>query len=411
MTGVHERWDSHTQPSVVAESSSPRLSRFRISAFHRHPALIAFYVLDILLIVAIPWFAWRGAVAVLDSEGGTIIDAVPNADEPGYRAFVQPSPVHLVLQTDVGGRLTTALLVAGAGSSTFGGAVRLLPGATPLPPDQGGLSLGELYDAEPAGVGPRVEAILGFGVGTPIVLGPAELAAISGDFGPFEVTFPDAVRVAGPADGTGEDIVLYPSGRASVPASDLAAVLSALGTDEPEANRLIRQERTWEAWFAAAAASNRPVPDTVDADLATLLDRLLSGFVDFDTVPETEGSDGSGVLDTESLAAEATGLVPFPVGTPAVPRVRIAVLDGVGTTGLVNRVIPELVAAGAEISFVGTANVFGAETSTFRFAPGFEEQANALRAAVGYGTVVPTDPLALTDDGIDVTIVLGSDSG
>ncbi len=413
MTDVDKRWGVGAPPHVVSESAPAAGPKFQVSAFHKHPALIAFYLLDILLIVAIPWFAWRGALAVLDSEGGRVIDVVPSPDEPGYRAFVQPSPVQLVIQTDDGGRLVTALLLAGAGADASGGAVRLFPGATPFPIDHGGLSAAEIHASDPNALAPRLEAILGFALGDPLVVGPTDLAALSEPFGPFEVTFADDVRVPGPEgqDGTGEDIVLYPSGRASVPASDLAVVLGALGTNEPEANRLLRQERLWEAWFDAAAQSNQPVPATIDADLATLVDRLLSGFVDDAPVAETPGIGGSGVLDLDSLVAEATRLVPFPVGTVEAPRVRTVVLDGVGSPGLVNQVIPDLVGAGAEISVVGTANVFGAEESTFRYAPGFEAQATALRDASGYGTVIETDPLALSDDGIDVTIVLGSDSG
>ncbi|NIR37078.1 MAG: hypothetical protein GWO22_14140 [Actinobacteria bacterium] len=98
--------------------------------------------------------------------------------------------------------------------------------------------------------------------------------------------------------------------------------------------------------------------------------------------------------------------MPLPIGSTLGARPTVRLLDGTGSQVLRDRLIPALVAAGAEISVIGNAADFEwTDTVVAYHLPENAADAEALAAAIGATAVFDDDP----DQPIDLTVTIGSD--
>ena len=118
-----------------------------------------FVAMEVVLILAIPFLATAGFRAVLNTTEGKAIDPELDPSEPGYEAFVEPTPTALLVGTD-GPSLTWVAMAALGGEAGRGGSLLLVPGATHSvgPAGTPGPTLAELYARRVAGGGRRRRA-------------------------------------------------------------------------------------------------------------------------------------------------------------------------------------------------------------------------------------------------------------
>lgn len=366
-----------------------------------------FVLVEVLLLLAIPILAVKGFSAVLDTTEGRAVDPELDPDDPGYEAFLDPTPIQLVLGLDDAGQLSWIDVLSLGGAGAQGGAVMFVPTATVAPADEV-----EGYPAEPLTQryvtgGPEatrqaVADTLDVAIDEEVVLAPARVAELLAPVAPLTVDNPDAI---GDFD-TGE-LPLAPA--------DVAAILLARDPAESDLTRLARHEAVWRAWLGAVAASTDPdvVPGERSSGIGRFVRGLAAGPTTYDVPPGVEelSAEFQAVVYTVDPAEAADFTeerVPFPAASRPGGRLRVRVLDGVGADGLTLALAREVVQAGGQVVVVGNGDRFDAtETRLVYFDGALTEAVEAMGAELGV-TVEQLDGLN-PDDGVDATLVAGAD--
>lgn len=357
---------------------------------------IAFVAAEVLLLAAIPVLGWLGFRTVLDTTAGQAVDPELDPSEPGYEAFLEPTPVALVLAVDDAGALSWATVLALGGSGERGGSVLFVPIATAAA--AGGPTVADVFAAEGQGAAAvAVGELLDAGFAEVVLLEPPRLAELLAPVTPL------AVRLA-------DDVEGFDAGDVALGPGEVVALLAARDDSESDLARLARHEEVWRSWLSAVAAS--PDPDVVPGEAASGIGRyvrgLAAGEVRYDATPVDEVGDGF-VADLDALRALVNERVPFPVAVAPGGRPRVRILDGVGVEGLALRAARDAVRAGAQVTVVGNADRFGAATSRVVF---FDARvagwAADVAAALGIDDVQQLDG-PNPNDLVDVTVVVGSD--
>jgi hypothetical protein len=365
-----------------------------------------FVLVEVVLLLAIPVLAYRGFDAVLGTTEGQAVDPELDPQDPGYEAFLEPTPLLLVLGLDDEGALSwSSLLVLGGDA---GGSVIAVPASLlvpPLPPfNVPEQTLAARY--EQLGRDSAVQGVflaLGIGIEAAVEVGPERVAELVRPVAPITVQNPDRL----------DD---FDRGELSLEADDVASYLLAADDGESELARIARQEEVWSAWLGAVAASDDPdvVPGEREVGLGRFVRGLAGGPHTFETLPMSEEPDPVDPTGT-ALRVDPTGVVdfleevvPFPVGTSPGERLRVRVLDGVGADGLQRAVARDVVRAGGQVVLVGNSDEFGAdETRLVYFDGALTERAEAMGAELG----IPVEQIEglNPDDRVDVTVVAGRD--
>ncbi len=364
-----------------------------------------FGVVEVLLLAAVPVLAWTGFHVVLDTTEGQAVDPELDPDEPGYEAFLEHTPVSLVVGVDGEGGLSWLSVLVLGGPDEQGGAVLLVPPATVADaPRLGEVPLDLAWAASgQETVVTAVADLLGIGFDEVLTLAPDRLAPLLGPVEPLELSL-------------AEDVGDLDAGEVSLDGTEVAALLVARNPGESDLNRMVRHEAVWRAWLAAVAASDDP--DVVPGERTSGIGRYVRGLaagpsaVDVLPVSPEDGPEvGDEVFepdldDVRDLVAERT---PFPVGSRPGARPRVRVLDAVGQQGLALRVARDATRGGAQIVVVGNADRFGTDASRVVYHDErFAEPAADIAAQLGI-----TDVTRLTDpnpnDLVDLTVVVGTE--
>lgn len=363
-----------------------------------------FAAVEAALLVTVPVLAWVGFDAVLDTTAGRTVDPELDPDEPGYEAFLDSTPVALVVGTDEERALSWLAVLALGGAGEEGGSVVFVPPATVVDhPELGDLTLRAAWaDGGRDRLVTAVGGLLRAGFGEVIVLDPPRIAELFGPLSPLSIRLSDELP--------GFDV-----GDVEVPAEDIPALLAVTARGESDLARMARHEDLWRAWLAAVSASDDP--DVVPGEAATGIGRFVRGLAagptSFDVIPVTpeEDDDGEEVFDADAddVAALVSERIPFPVGPWPGARPRVRVLDAVGADGLALRVARDTVRAGAQVVVLGNADRFGAEASRVVY---FD--AGLTRSAEQIGEALAVDRVERLDgpnpnDLVDVTVVVGTD--
>lgn len=365
-----------------------------------------FVLVEVVLLLAIPVLAYRGFDAVLGTTDGQAVDPELDPTDPGYEAFLEPTPLLLVLGLDEDGALSWSSLLA-LGGADLGGAIVMVPTSLVVPAEPVfELPQATLVDryAQIGAEGVRHGAArtLGIGIETAIEIGPDRMAELVGPAAPLALRNLD--RVEG-----------FEAGDLTLQASEVVEYLLATDDDESELTRLTRQEAVWEAWLERVAASTDP--DVVPGERLTGIGRFVRGLAagvhTTSTPPVDEAPDP---LDPEAGALVADGtvtdfveeLVPFPVAWSPGERLKVRVLDGVGADGLQLAMARDVVRAGGQVVLVGNSDAFDATESRLVFFDGaLTERAEVMGAELG----IPVEQLdgLNPDDRVDITVVAGRD--
>jgi hypothetical protein len=360
--------------------------------------MVVFSVLLAAAVVAGGVLAYAGVATVRTSRDGQRVSTVTDPTQPGFEAFLEPTPTLLVVHGSGSTLVSASVLTLNSGDA--GGSVLLVPPATRVGGEDG-FALGAVsaFAGSLDAILPGVQSLLGIGITDMVVVDDARWAELAAPVAPLTIENPDAV---------GE----FPAGTLTLAADQVGPYLAARGEGESDMARLYRQQLFFEAWASAVAASSDPaaVPGEVDSGIGRFVRGLAGGPRRIATLPVVETPAGD-VTRTEvepaAVSELISELVPFPTASRPGGRVRVRLLDGSGNPDHVLTTAPLIIPADSEIVVVGNADAFDYGTTEIRYHhPTFEPAAEALREALGAGTVID-DPRQT--DAFDVTIVLGPD--
>lgn len=385
---------------VPAEPEPPRVRRAPVpQPAPRGPSgrwLAGFAALLVACCLVAAGLLVLGVVTLKDSRAGrTVVSATP--EEPGYEAFLDPTPTMAVVYVHEG-RLESAALLS-LGLRDTGGGVLVVPPDTQIGDGQlGTLALARIFGADLDQMRGAVEAVTGVGIPEIVELDDARWAELLAPIGALTFENPD-------------DLPGFPRGPLTLAADQVGPYLRARADEESDLNRQSRHELVWEAWLSAVGDRPDAVPGEHDVGLGRFVRGLAVGPRRVTTLPvePIPQEDGSLVFAADEADREATiaALVPYPTGTANAPRTLVRVLDGTGETAAIARHAPAIVSARSSIVVIGNADRFGYERTEIRYhRPELRAEAERLRAALGKGEVIEdVRPI----DTFGVTIVLGTD--
>jgi hypothetical protein len=358
-----------------------------------------FTVLLTAAVIAGGVLTYVGVETVRTSRDGKNVATVTDPSEPGFEAFLEPTPTLLVVHGADSTLVSASLLTLNSGD--VGGSILLIPPATRVGGEDDGFALGAVsaFAGSLEAIAPGVQSLLGVGITEVAVVDDARWAELVAPVAPITIENPDAV---------GE----FPAGPLTLVADQVGAYLSARGDGESDMARLYRQQLFYEAWAAAVASSADPaaVPGELESGIGRFVRGLASGPRRVATLPVVETQTAGGTrteVDPDAVGDLVSELVPFPTASRPGGRVRVRLLDGTGNPDHVMTTAPLVVPADSEIVVVGNADGFDYSSTEIRYHhPTFEPAAEALREALGAGKIVD-DPRQT--DAFDVTIVLGTD--
>ncbi len=363
-----------------------------------------------------------GVNLVRTSTAGRYVAPTASPDDPGYQAYVVPTPTMAVVQRGDDGELVSVAVLA-IGSSDDGGAVVLVPASTltranrPVEPTTDATA-----SSAQSGEPPTMADVYRQGGANDVVAAVADLLAVAI---PEHLEVDDARWASLVAPVAPVDLQLTKSvgdwraGDVSLAAEDVGPFLRARAARESEAERIDRQADFWTAWLPLVRdAGVDALPGEVDVGIGRFVRSLADGSPSIVPVPGEVVGGGRApetfVPHDELLAELVVRAVPYPVSPSPGRRVRVRLLNGTTDAELTSAAAGRLVRGGAEITIAGNAPTFD-ETETLMLYEGADQRDSALwLAAVFGGAQVEPDPAvsggATNDDEIDVTVILGADA-
>ncbi len=315
-------------------------------------------------------------------------------------------PSALLVQLDEGGAAVAFTLLALDGDA--GGTVVFVPASTMV--EIPGFGLDELRRAVELGgvqlASLSLANLLSLDFAHVTVLNAADWRATTRALGTLSVANPARLdRVAD--DGRVE--VLWPQGPIDLTSDEIAGFLAVRAIEETDLERMVRHQAFWTAYLTARSGILGTADDPT-ADVDAFLDEaaVRAEALDYRILPvetvggpdELYGVDTAGLTDLLAVIAPTDGTDPS-------SRVRVQVLNGVGTPGLAEPVTARLLPTGAVVQLTGNALEFDHDvTQIVYYRDEHIESALRIRDELGVGEVVKQrDPI----DVVDITVVVGRD--
>jgi hypothetical protein len=353
-----------------------------------------------------------GVTTVRNSTVGRYDTALAPTD-PGYQAYVVPTPTMAAVQVGSDGSLVSLAVLSLEPGDRGGGVIVVPPSAVvPTDPDdpEPALTLAEVYrDQGAAAAVAALARVVTVGVSDYVVVDDAHWSRLVAPVAPVEVTLDRPV-----AD--------WPAGAVAIPAADVGRFLAAEDAGETDIDRLDRQQQFWGAWLdRVGSAGEDAVPGEVDTGLGRFVRGIARGPTTAAALPvlQDDASTAGGqrlIAESPQLEALVSRAVPSPVAPAPGRRIRVRLLNGTSDPSLTQAAAPALVEAGAEITIVGNAPSFDVAHTTVAYA-GRERigAAGWLAAMSGIDRIEDVSvggdaPLPSPDDEIDVTVILGADA-
>jgi hypothetical protein len=376
----------------------------------RHPGrfrYVAFGLVFLLLLAAIPALGYTGLERLLDSRGGTTSSRSTSPTEPGYQAFVEKTPAALVIHTDASGAPTGLTMVA-LGQGEAGGSVVFIPLDTEL--DRPAFYIKKVRDAYQPGqlgnVTGATERLLYMSFTETIEINDTRWQELIEPVAPLTITNPDEVQFG---DAT------FGAGQLDLAAADVGPYLQATSNNEQdELDRMNRHRLVWEAWIGKVAASGRPdaIPGEIDTGIGKFVSTLAQGEPTFETLPVTplpkvDGGPQTFLPEVANINDVVTQAVPFPFSSGPGERYTVRLLNGVKGEFLPTTVTDPLVANMAQIDIMGNASKFEQETTLIEYYKADDrESAEKARAALGGGEIKLREGVV---ESYALTITVGAD--
>ncbi len=345
----------------------------------RRRALAAFVLAELVLAMAIPFLGIAGYHALLDSRAGHFIEE-PTAEDPGWRAVVDPSPVTALVERH-DGETTGIVLVAGHPDGAVGGAAILVPATLQID----GVGLDTL---PPADAVAALASALRLRIGSVEVLDDDRWSELLGD-ATYEVSNPDPV--------VGDDgLPLLPIGEIDLGAEHVTPFLGRPSPGSDPITLLYRRELFWAAVLASPPTGSDPV--------ATVLGQAAGPAARVVVLPlELVVADPAPDLEAAELMIRE--VVPIPAGAEPGDRVQVRVIDRTGVVDL--ETVAALVAStGSEVVEIGNATSFDDGLTHLVVPVGIDDPViTELATLTGATTVLDSD---VESDGV-VTLLVGAD--
>ncbi len=373
----------------------------------RRKHTLGMFAVTVAMAVLAPLLFWVGFNAVLDSTGGkdALADNLPEKTFPN-------TPTALYLTVDDAGVLSSATVFVLSPTGVGGSIVSI-----PVNSDVGfsadaRQSLQQVYAAEGAEATTfAVESLLLLTINTTNVADVAELKAFLLPFQPFTISLTSDV-ITETAEGDDPD-VLRP-GTVVIDAANAAKVLISGAGAGDETARKGNHEAFW-AGFTAAVGGGRAtalatnVPPTSFEEFAARLEAAPVASRGLSILPLSEDENPSGIdvvqLDQSEAVFVFGSVAPGAMSGPKLgPNFRVEAPPGYDLQ--VKLTIDKILFIGANVLSVDTSAA--PRPDTVFLVP---NEADRIRAQVAdgiFGTIVFEDPLERID-GIDVTLVLGTD--
>jgi hypothetical protein len=350
--------------------------------------------------------ALGGVSLVRSSTAGRYVEPSAGPDEPGYQAYVVPTPTLAVVHPGEDGSLAgITLLALDAGDE--GGAVVLVPPTTSVAFGDEHITIdGAFRSGGAEGAVDAVEAVLAADIAETVVVDDERWASLVEPVAPVRVEVPAVV------DG-------FDAGEVELAPGDVGRFLAMLGDRETDLDRLDRTARFWSAWVAeVAAGGDDAVPGEVEVGIGRFVRAFAAGDITTVALPVNEERDGDEVRylpDGDRVAGLIGWTIPYPVSPAPGARVRVRLLNGTTDEGLTAAAARRLVGSGAEITIVGNGPSFDEPTTRLiHRLPDQRDDAERLAGDLGVGEVeqeqTPRGGFVVPDEEVDVTVILGADS-
>lgn len=381
-----------------------------------HPFWGLVFPLLVVAAAALVFAVWRdGTRLVLDSNDGVRIETITDPTAPGYQALVDPTPTMLVAHLSDGGDLVGITVLAQTVLDRGGTAVLIsaesLLEPTADPADA--VFVRELYETSGIdGLSRVVGDLFGFGFRETLEITTSELGGWLRLVEPLPVVLNDDLVTV---DAEGSVTTEYRAGVHQLSGAEAAEVYGWLNPGEFDSNRTQRQVELWKVWLSRVGAADDLMAATLPFEdgLSTYLRSLGAGSRRLEVMGLVAvsfgGDDPPFYAQTdeqrEQLRSLAREMVPLPTGSHLGARPSVRLLDGTGT-GVGDQMLPLLVDAGAEVTVLGNAPVFGvADTTVAYHLAEHQQEAVALADALGVSAQFVED----LNRPADLTVTVGLD--
>ncbi len=334
---------------------------------------------EVMLLAAIPLLGVIGFETLLDSKAGTFVEQ-PGPGDPGWQAYVDPSPVTLVVEV-LHERVTGAVVIAQPGSSESGGVLLTLPSDLTID----GVALASMRPAE---VTAAVASALSLSIPATEIMDVDRWRSVL-EAQTVRVDNPDPI----PSDA-GE--TMLPIGLVDLSAADVPVFLGRPASEGPPEAIVVRRHALWRALL-----DNPPMSSD---SMAGLLRAVADGPFDVAAMPTALTSTGFQIVGDEAEAI-VNEFVPFPAGAEPGDRLAVHVLRRNPDVDV--QAAAQLVGGlGYEVVLVGNAAAFD-EGGTAVVIPIGGDAVGAIELIERFDadTVNPSDE---TDSPAVITLLLGT---
>jgi hypothetical protein len=361
------------------------------------------------LIAAGVALAVAGVTLVRHSTAGRYIEGA-GPDDPGYEAFVVPTPVMALFQRGDDGELVGVALLALESRDGNGSVVLVAPSTLAGAPGSESTLATTYRDGGAEGLAAVLADLLATAIPEHFEVDDPRWASLVGPVAPVELQLDEPV---------GE----WPAGDVSLTADDVGPFLAALAAGEDDADRIDRQEAFWTAWLPLVErAGDDAVPGEIDVGIGRFVRGLAEGEASIAPLPmaeaEADGADAPMTFRVNGarLSEVMARAVPYPESPGPDRRIRVRLLNGTRDADLTSVAASRLVEGGAQISIVGNAASFDVPETHMTYGVAEERVGAEWLAAILGGVPIGEDPAAQQgddadeDDDIDVTVILGADA-
>jgi hypothetical protein len=346
--------------------------------------------LAVVVLLAVLVGAGAALVMLLlgDDDGGGDADGAESSATSSAAADPGDGPGLLVVADDAGLVYGVTLF-----QPSTGAVVHVPPGTLVEVASMGLVSLREAYaDGGVELLQHSLENLLGVRFAEATAVTAPELAAAAPG---LTVAVADAVQER---DESGRVVEVVPAGELAVDETTVVPLLQAVG-EGSALDRIVRHQAFWTAFLASDGEAPLDAAAELDGDAQQ---RVLP----VEAVAGLDGDEELYRVVTDDVVAMVGRLFPDAPRAGA-DRIRVRILNGVGSPGVAQQVQPLLLDAGGQMTLSGNADRFDYETTQVVY---YDDEhladAESVRDALGVGEIVKSrTPL----DVVDVTVVVGAD--
>ncbi len=359
--------------------------------------------------------ARHGAKVILESTDGELVEIVTDPTQPGFEAFVDPTPTMLLAHIEgeelIGVTVLAQTLLEDGGQVVLVSSDLLI--TSDLVPNIEPVTLADAYQEGGFGlVEELVASMFGFGFLETAEFSTEQLGGVMARAEPIPFGLVDDLRQE---TGDGETEIWLSRGQKELDGAVAAEVYAFLNPNEPDANRNERQLDLWASWLGEISRADDLLSAAMsfDVGLSPYLRAFGDGSVDVVLAPAEPVffDDERPVYRMNEtnrawLSETARRMVPLPISPPNAPLPRVRLLNGTDDPGRRDIALDSLIDVGVEVAVVGNASEFGVERSVVLYHQAVDQgSAEQLATLIGASAEFVED----VDLPVDLTVIVGAD--